>query len=94
MVIVRPRTDSSGLVTQRALIDLEHDGTVDFVVESERFVHEPAMAPSAMTDRDAIRKPTLEEHQLFTEICQNPTLPSTLAIDGFDNYLEWLRSPA
>jgi|GEM_PF-2927550 hypothetical protein len=91
MLMVRPRNSPGGdqWVIQKSMIDLEHDGTIDFVIEGRRKVSDEVLSPM---NADLVRGPTEAEQRLFAETCANPQLVATLNADCFQDTIDWVHN--
>lgn len=90
-LLVRPKKAqvSGQPIIQLVMIDLEHDGQVDFVIEGERAASEATLTS---IDSDLIRPVSAAEQALFEEITENPQLVSTLDRASFQYALDWIRN--
>lgn len=92
MMMVRPRPSSLGdaqWTIQKSMIDLGHDGIVDFVIEGRRENSDPTFSP---LNADQVREPTEAEQRLFAETCANPQLVATLNADAFQDAIDWIHN--
>ena len=83
-----PHADTARL---RILIDLDHNGTVDFVAEGTRESWNPCVVPQ---EGDDFREPTTAEQRYFAKVCASVEIRETLNPEAFADHIEWIRSRA